>query len=187
MRNPQLRFFGCWFFFLCICWGDSLLYLVITRLHHSILFSKEKLLQGIQWAARTVPEPSGDTRDRPLLPKHHRPTGSLCLDSLLSGQEHLKAAPNSQALPPQPFLISQMTDQHLSLKAVFSPALPFYFSTMNHLHVQSHLLFKDSDGFTTLEHLNLSKRRGKCHFCFCKEKRGEEKVYKTSTKCQELL
>ena len=82
-----------------------------------------------------VPGPSGYTRDRPLLPRHHPPTGNLCLDSVLSGQEHLKPAPNSQALPPQPFLLSQMAGQHLGLKAIFCPVLPFYFSTMNHLHV----------------------------------------------------
>ena len=35
---------------------------------------------------------------------------------------------------PQHFLLSQMSDQHLSLKVIFSPVLP-YFSTMNHLHI----------------------------------------------------
>lgn len=94
--------------------GGGSPYLAIMGMHHAILSSKEKLLQGTQLAVRMKPATS-------------RAPGPG-LRSLLIGQELLKAAPklSGSSYP----TLSQVSDRQLSLQALPSPAFP---------HISSHL------------------------------------------------
>lgn len=124
-----------------------------------------------------MPGPSGSAR--PLLPQQDPLVGSLCLGSLLAGRELLKAGPNSPApstnTSSPPRCQTSISDQRFS-PLPFSLSLFFKVSPPSdspaHRISSSHLLLKDSDGYTTLEHLNcVCKRRRKGRFSFCEERR----------------
>ena len=133
MRNSQLRFFGCWVFAVHLLGGFPIIPSNYKTAPFNSFLQREAAAGDIvgcqdgawaQWGHQGQASP-------PKAPSSNRQS---LLGLRVVWPRASQTCTKLSSSSPQHFLLSQMSDQHLSLKVIFSPVRP-YFSTMNHLHI----------------------------------------------------